>query len=67
MLQLLCTVTALLKLDTMAELGKMLKELLGYSWLTQCNNNFDSELYTKREEAYSKLCTGKEGFYNGPR
>ena len=49
-LQLLCTVTALRKLGTMAELGKMPKEVLVYSGPTYCNNNSNSELCTEREE-----------------
>ena len=60
LLQLLYTVTALRKLDTMAKLSKIPKEALVYSRPTHCNNDSDSELYTKRKKAHSGLYTGKE-------
>ena len=44
----------------MAKLGKIPKEVLVYSRLTYCNNDSNSELYTKREKAYSGLYTRKE-------
>ena len=48
-LQFLCTVTEIRKLDMMAELGKILKEALVYSGLNYCNNN-PTVNYTMKEK-----------------
>ena len=49
MLQLLYTVTALQKLNTMAKFSKMPKKALVYSKLTHCNNNLTAN-YTLKEK-----------------
>ena len=53
-LQLLCTVTALRKLGTMAELGKMPKEALVYSGPTHCNNNLTANCTLKEKRRGSQ-------------
>ena len=57
---LLYTVTALRKVDKIAKLSKIPKEVLVYSKLTYCNNNLIVDYTLKEKRLIVKLYNGKK-------